>query len=145
LTGRAPADGGLRPLFRAHLPGWQLTAVETGATSPGTPDMEYCAPGGAQGWIENKMTRGWTVSFRPLQPGWISRRARLGGRVLVAVRRLSGPADELWLVDGGHVLTLQERGLRGTPVLGRWAGGPVGWDWGEVGRMLAGGTERNAL
>jgi len=82
------SDGGLRVEFRHRMPTWQWTSIESPLTAPGAPDSEYCAPGGGQGWIEFKATHAWAVKFRPLQPGWISRRARLGGSVFVAVRRV---------------------------------------------------------
>jgi hypothetical protein len=142
----SPADAGLRGEFHRRCgPGWQWSAVESGGSSPGIPDSEYCSPEGEQGWIEFKATHAWAVKFRPLQVSWIDRRSRLGGRVLVGVRRIvparrrAAAVDELWLVEGGLVRTLATEGLRGlNDVLGRWGGGPGGWDWGAVRRVLRG-------
>ncbi len=79
-------DGGLRRIFRDKFPEWQWTSIETGAVSPGTPDAEYCAPNGVSGWIEYKKADHWKVTFQPLQIPWIHKRARLGGKVFIAVR-----------------------------------------------------------
>jgi hypothetical protein len=129
-------DGGLRRELRTHLPLWQWTHIESPTTAPGCPDTEFCAPGGAQGWIECKRTAAWALSFQPLQPGWIDRRARVGGRVYVATRRLRPDCDELWLHAGADVLLLVRGGLRAAPALGVWGGGPAGWAWGEVAAAL---------
>jgi hypothetical protein len=146
-TTRAPSDGGLRALYRKHLPGFQLTAIESATTSPGVPDTEYCSPYGTQGWIENKRSDAWAVTIRPLQVAWISRRARLGGRVFIAVRRLTkgGPktqaADELWLIHGRAVEALCDGGLRAVRsdfVLCVQSGGPEAWDWGAIKDHLIG-------
>lgn len=136
MTSPSGPDGGLRRELRARLPGWQFTHVESPTTAPGCPDTEFCAPGGAQGWVECKRTAAFTLTFRPLQVGWIERRTRLGGRVFVAVRRLTlKGADELWIYPGEKVRALVDRGLRVLP-LGCWAGGPAAWDWEEVGNNL---------
>ena len=120
-------DGGLRQMFRAHFRDWQWTSIECGAVSPGTPDAEFCAPGGLSGWIEYKQTSGWKVKFQPLQIPWIHRRARLGGRVFVAVRR---KRDYLYLIPGKDVLELEETGVKNfTPISGE---GARNWDWAEV-------------
>lgn len=134
---RAPSDGGLRKLFFTHLKeGCQWTQVETWGVTGGVPDTEYCFKGGHQGWLELKQTSGWTPKIRPEQVAWISRRARMGGRVWVAVRRAQ---DELWLVPGSKVLELSEHGLRrvfrDSYV---WDGGPSSWDWAAIGRRLEG-------
>src|SRR5512139_2630800 len=110
---RTPArrpDGGLRRLFHQRLKaGCQWTAIETGAVAGGVPDSEFCFEGGAQGWLEFKVTKHWAVTFRPGQVPWISRRARLGGNVFVAVQRAGG---ELWLTHGSHIVDLAEGGLK---------------------------------
>jgi hypothetical protein len=67
---------------------------------------------------------------------WLSRRARLGGRCFVAVRRLNRGGDELWLYPGSRVVELVERGLRSDNLLGRWEGGPGRWDWDKVAEVL---------
>jgi hypothetical protein len=136
-------DGGLRQLWRTHLKTAQWTPIETGGTAGGVPDSEYCFPTGRQGWIENKRTLGWAVKFRPMQVGWLLRRARMGGTCFVAVRRLNGAEDELYLVAGRYADALQDGGLRAVTHL-RWGGGPARWNWEEVEWHLRGGSIRAA-
>jgi hypothetical protein len=135
-------DGGLRQLLRQNIPRAHWVPIETGGTGRGIPDMNYCLDG-AEGWIEGKQTSGWTVDLRPEQVAWLERRARAGGRVLIAVRRVCAPgprrvgADELWLLRGSQARMAKTLGLRGaTPegelLLGVWSGGPARWDWDEV-------------
>lgn len=151
-------DGGLRQLFRKHLPLADWQSVETGGTGRGVPDSNYCFPNpsggfGTEGWIEFKTTEGYAVRLRPEQIAWMCRRARRGGRVFVAVRRWcsAGPrreaADELWLVAGAggpELLTVGLGGLTSTPrgpkwpLLGAWHGGPARWHWPAVAALLTG-------
>jgi len=99
--------------------------------------MEYCFAGGVQGWVENKRTLGWAVTIRPEQVGWLLRRARMGGRCFIAVRRMNGKSDELYMVHGRDAERLQDNGLKGANwILGVWSGGPARWDWGQVERLL---------
>jgi hypothetical protein len=120
-------DGGLRPIFRKKFQDWHWTSIETGLVSPGTPDAEFCAPGGISGWIEFKQTSGWAIKFQPLQIPWIHRRARLGGRVFIAVRRKK---DELFVIEGSRILELEEYGLKKfSPIEGI---GARNWNWDEV-------------
>lgn len=140
-------DGGLRPLFREHLPQFDWTSVETGATAGGVPDSSFCC-GGCEGWIEFKWTGGWTVPLRPVQVGWISRRVRHGGRVFVGVRQLASPGprrdrrDRLWLLAGSAARELKVLGIADHSrlpegaVLGWWDGGPARWDWAAVSDLL---------
>ncbi|MDE2106255.1 MAG: hypothetical protein KGL39_54045 [Patescibacteria group bacterium] len=125
-------DGGLRQKFREHFPLWQWTTVETGIVSPGTPDAEFCAPGGTSGWVEFKKTDGWKITFEPLQPAWIHKRARLGGRVFVAVVRKK---TELFVLHGVEIARLVEEGVKGRQPINR-----IGrsWDWAEVEKILRG-------
>jgi hypothetical protein len=117
-------DGDLRHTFRVHLPQAQWSSIETGATEGGVPDSEYCFPDGTQGWIEFKCARrGWGVVIRPAQAAWISRRARHGGRVHIAVLR----EDVLHLLAGSQVRALQQHGLRDHTRW--WGGGPRMWPW----------------
>jgi hypothetical protein len=127
------SDGQLRQIFRKHLPEAHWQPIETWSTGQGVPDVEYCFPGGACGWIENKATQGWKVDVRPHQVAWIERRVRSGGRVFVAVRRKSA---ELYLIRGADVRRLSEEGLMGIdPILG-CEGGPARWSWGKVREIL---------
>jgi len=131
------SDGSLRTIFRDHIKRPQWTPIETGATAQGVPDMEYCFPGGVQGWVENKKTGGWAVTVRAEQVGWLLRRARMGGRCFIAIRRLNGKSDELYMVHGRDAEQLQDRGLKGANfILGTWSGGPAKWDWAAVERLL---------
>ncbi len=133
-------DLGLRPLFHARLKAeCQWSAVETGRVTPGVPDSEYCFDRGVQGWVEFKRASGWrvpTLTANALQIGWIARRARYGGRVWVAVRRVSGIADELYLVNGLYVRELAAGGLLAVERV-CWDGGPDAWDWVEIRGVLA--------
>lgn len=135
---RAPDDG-LRALFRAHLPAVHWTTVESGALAPGTPDSEGCH-GGVSFWVEYKATDAWRVALRPEQVGWHLRRARAGGRSLIAVRRrhpggprLGAPADELWLLSGRAAALLTEHRLDSPALEGLrlsvMDGGPARWSW----------------
>lgn len=131
LLGR---DGGLRPIFHARIKRCQWTAIETGGISFGVPDSEYCFEDGISGWVEFKKADGWrvpTLKNNPLQIAWIARRARLGGRVWVAVRRVKGDRDNLYLVNGVWVVKLAEGGILSVPVT-RFDGGECGWDWDQI-------------
>lgn len=139
-------DGNLRDMFQQHL--WQAhwQAIETGAIGSGTPDSNWCWDG-AEGWVEFKATTTLAVPLRPSQVAWLSRRARVGGRVHIAVRRktlggprLGRPVDELWVLQGGEAEAVLASGLsRSAPyVLGVWNGGPKVWDWEGVGLVLRG-------
>lgn len=132
-------DGGLRGLFTTHLKSWQVTPIESGHTVLGIPDVELCAPGGATCWVETKQCDGNAVRVRAGQVSWIGRRARLGGRVFVAVRR--GP--ELFIFRGHGVKALAEGGLKAAePWLeGKWDGGPARWDWASIEGIFSGAVE----
>jgi hypothetical protein len=139
-------DGGLRPEFRSRLPQFDWNSIETGAVSGGVPDSNYCC-GGVEGWIEFKWTAGWTVPLRPGQVGWICRRVRHGGRVLIGVRQRRSPSprvegrDRLWLLQGSAAREFKVRGLEHAnkcpeTLLGWWDGGPSKWDWAAVSDLL---------
>lgn len=123
-------DGGLRKLFRKHLPHVHWTSIESRFTESGIPDI-HGLYAGADFFIELKLTKGWAVNLRPSQIAWILRRVRNGGRVFIAVRRKgSNGADELYLVPGSQVRLLARRGLpRGLVWYGR---SPSHWDWPAV-------------
>jgi hypothetical protein len=127
---RNARDGGLPKMFRQHLSAAQWTPVETGATSQGVPDHEYCYPGGKQGWVEFKSSMAWAVIIRPEQVGWLLRRHRMGGRSFIAVRR---QLSELWMIEGGEAARLKADGLKGVhPLL--VCHEP--WDWAQVEKIL---------
>lgn len=137
-------DGGLRPLLRQHLPMVHWTTVESGAISPGTPDIHGCY-NSVDFWIECKVTARWGVTLRPEQVGWLLRRARAGGRGCVLIRRqcVEGPrrerADQLWLVPGARAAEARAGGLRSpeacAELLGE--GGPALWPWPALLERLA--------
>jgi hypothetical protein len=140
-------DGDLRPIFAQSLPTFHWVAVETGLLGRGIPDTEYCAPGGATGWVEFKQTTAWAVDLRPEQVAWLDRRSRMGGRALIAVRRRFVPApgsrreacDELWILPGSSARLVHDSGLRSSlsaSPLGCWTGGPRHWDWPAIARVL---------
>ena len=139
-------DGGLRALFHRNLPRPHWQSIASGYTSLGIPDDNACHEG-VEFWVEYKATRAGSDShllstFRPEQVAWLLRRHRAGGRVFVATRRVVAPGrrrvagDELYLHSGEHAIALKSRGLQGAPALGAWNGGPAGWDWDEVLRLL---------
>lgn len=132
-------DGGLRKLFRDHLPQLHWTSIETGGTGQGVADSNYLAPGGREGWVEYKQTEGWTVTLRPEQVSWLDRRHRLGGRAWIAVRRRAKagprrgpPVDELHVFHAGLAREAKSGGLRHPEVAAAalvLRGGPSRWDW----------------
>lgn len=152
-------DGGLRALFRQHLPAYHWVSIETGGTGRGIPDSEYCV-GGMTAWVEYKVTDGWAVTLRPEQVAWMLRRSRAGGRVWVVVRRKAaagprrgGAVDELWILRGMFADEIREQGLPkiqlleiGTDidaefpqhhyVVRAWAGGPARWSWDHIDVIL---------
>jgi len=137
-------DGDLRTLFRNKIKEWQWTSIETAGTATGVPDSEFCTPQGIQGWIEFKVTHGFSVNLSPLQVAWLDRRCRYGGNAWIAVRRLPTAkmyvdVDELWLMSGSHAANLKAFGLKGIPEDQRkfWCDGPGNWDWGEIAKRLA--------
>lgn len=137
-------DGGLRQLFRQHLPMFDWCSLESSSTGGGIPDSNFCHEG-IEGFVEFKQTQGWAVTLAPVQVGWVARRVRHGGRVWVAVRQRAdaGPrraaVDALWLIPGRLAREAKELGLRGPA--GACAavqrGGPSkGWDWDAVAAVL---------
>jgi hypothetical protein len=135
-------DGGLRALFLEHLPVVHWQSIESGITGLGIPDANGCW-GGHEWWVEYKQTPEWTCPLRPEQVGWLTRRARAGGRVFVAVRRHCAPRprtpgyDELWLFPGALARELKDGGIRAVPPLVAAPGGPARWPWDDVLRTLA--------
>lgn len=120
-------DAGLRRLFRAHLPLVDFVTVESSRTGRGVPDTNYCVAG-CEGWIEFKAATGWRVAIRPEQVGWAERRMERGGRVLLAVRKVT----YLILFSGDKMRRLRDERFTNVESLGEWDGGSSGWDWDEV-------------
>lgn len=137
-------DGGLRGIFRSHLPELHWNSIETGLTGSGIPDSEYCGRGVA-GWIEYKVTDNFKVKVTPktkFQIAWHERRAREGGRSFIAVRRhhsggprRGAPVDELYVYHGRDVRRVFEEGLRFLPVL-FLSGGPARWSWDAIRKLI---------
>jgi hypothetical protein len=125
-------DGGLRVIFRDHLPEFHWQSVETGGTGQGVPDANYCADG-CEGWVEYKWTDGWACTLKPEQIGWHDRRARAGGITWIAVRRRTAGGPRT-----AAAIQAKEQGLRGPGGLTWhvWTGGPSAWPWGVIGALL---------
>jgi len=140
-------DGGLRKLFREHLPMVHWQSIETGGTGRGVPDTNGCFRG-CEFWVEFKQTSGWVVSLRPEQIAWMSRRERSGGRTFIAVRRKCTPGprrqatDEIHLIRGSWAAEIASLGLKSAPdgsVCGWWHGGVAAWPWMKILGHLTGG------
>lgn len=138
------SDGGLRALMQTHLPEIHWQAIETWSTGQGVPDANGCLDG-KEFWLENKRTFGWKVDLSAQQIAWLERRARAGGRVFVAVRRMSaagprkgGASDALYIFRGTDARTLAREGLQSATLMPLCSsfGGPKSWDWAEVKRIL---------
>lgn|SRR5262245_2475813 len=131
-------DGGLRSLFRRHLPDFDYQSIEV-SFDRGIPDTNFCYRG-IEGWIEHKWTEDLSVEISPEQVAWISRRVRHGGRVFIAVRRRTKKrkktVDELWLIEGNRAGRLWEEGLSPGLARGFWEGGPKAWDWPAIGAII---------
>jgi hypothetical protein len=130
-------DGGLRALFRKHLANFMWTSIESGMTQRGIPDANYCCSG-VEGWVEYKLTKGWTVGLRPEQIAWHLQRRRMGGRSFIAVRRMNKTDDELWLYQGAHAKWLKTGGIKAICPEMTAYGGPGAWDWGRIRQTLLG-------
>ena len=135
-------DGGLRGIFFDHLPSFHWNAIESWSTGAGIPDGEFCSANGNQAWIEFKKTDGWAVRFKPGQIAWHERRARMGGRSFIAVRRRNSArgviVDELYLFRGSDSRAVFTGGVHQVRAVGKWAGGPSKWPWAQVGAFLEG-------
>jgi len=126
------SDGELRKIFRKHLRGFDLQAVETGLSGSGVPDLNGCK-NNTEFWCEMKACAHWRVSIRPMQVGWAERRIKHGGRVFVAVRRAD---TELWLFHGSMMRTLVDARIDAVPCLGHWTGGASLWNWDQIEQYL---------
>lgn len=130
-------DGGLWPLLKVWLSQWDWQRIETGGTGRGIPDCNGCCAGNDI-WVELKGTSGWSPVIRPEQVAWAERRARNGGRVFLAVRRIceAGPrresADELWLYRSEGFRSVSIMGLKPNPPALLLTGGSRNWDWAQV-------------
>ncbi len=125
-------DHGLRAEFFKNIPSAQWTAIETAPVSIGVPDSEYAFSGGVTGWIEFKYARHWKFKFSSVeQIGWIARRARLGGRVWIAVKR---GETELWMVPGSFVEQLADDGLQAVASQAHVFIKP--WEWSQIQDLL---------
>jgi len=129
-------DGGLRQLFRKHLPEFHWQAIESFVTGAGIPDANGCLDG-IEVWIENKFAKGRRrVDISPAQVGWIEQRLRHGGRVFIAVRHVTSKLDTLYLLQGNTARELIAGEVPEAVAIGTWHGGPVRWDWDAVKQLL---------
>jgi hypothetical protein len=135
-------DGGLRSLFAEHIKTAHWQAIETWSTGQGVPDVNVCL-NSTETWIEFKATATNALRISTEQVGWIERRLRAGGRVLVIVRWRcdAGPRrqarDELLIFAGADVRALMLGGISAAVPLARWDGGPRAWNWDTIAGMLA--------
>ena len=75
---------------------WQR--IETGMTGSGVPDVNGCAKG-KEFWIELKEVHsGNSLTLRPMQVAWLSKRAMNGGQVFVLARKNN--QMKLYHIDG---------------------------------------------
>jgi hypothetical protein len=138
------SDGGLRKLFTAHFNEAHFVPVESWSTGKGVPDVNYCFPGGHEGWIENKATTTLRLNISPEQVAWAERRLRCGGRIFLAARRQTtagprkGPSvDELWLFPGIAIRWLISQAMDQAPgLILKSTGGPRNWDWAGIKEVL---------
>ena len=131
-------DGNLRKIFRTKLnAGFHWQSIESPLTSGGIPDSNACCDG-REFWVEFKKVKGWRVTMRPEQIGWLERRARVGGRCFIACRK----AGTLWLCHAAPAARLLATcGLPSLPpaaLAGQWEGGPARWEWLQIKALLLG-------
>ena len=75
---------------------WQR--IETGMTGSGVPDVNGCVKG-KEFWIELKeIHSGNSLTLRPMQVAWLSKRAMNGGQVFVLARKNN--QMKLYHIDG---------------------------------------------
>lgn len=126
-------DGGLRGIFRQHLPFVHWQSVETALTGSGVPDSNACYLG-VEWWVEYKQTTTDKIKLNktiPFQVAWHERRNRAGGRTFVAVRRVhKNGSDDLFLYRGALARdVLMGNGLKNEAWLYWGVGGPTCWHW----------------
>lgn len=136
------ADGELRRIFRAHLKGFDLQAIESSVTGDGVPDQNYAHKSGVEGWIEMKRADHWRCEIRPSQVGWCERRLRYNPRIFCAVRRAR---SELWFYHGSDMRALKDKRLDEVEPLGQWTGGPARWDWAVIARLLVAAADKDPV
>ena len=129
-------DGGLRPLFRKHVPGF-WTSIESGSTGAGIPDAHVIFPNSVCCWVEFKLIKANAVTLRPHQTAWILRYCRSGGRAFIIVRQ----KETLYIFDGCTAAELARAGLKGAAPLLVTTGGPSRWDWVTATTILSGAAQ----
>jgi hypothetical protein len=131
-------DGGLRTLFRKHLPHeWDMQAIETGGTGRGIPDLNMCHPDHGEVWVEFKQTSAHATHIRPEQVAWAERRARFGGRVFLVVRRVHSltKADQIYIYSAADFRHVAISGTHHPPIY-MSEGGPSRWSWTKISAIL---------
>lgn len=125
-------DGGLRELFRQHLPDIHWVSIESPLTGAGIPDVNGCL--GREFWIEFKQCSANAVRIDKFQVAWNERRHRAGGLTFLAVRQ----KERLYLFRGQDIRAIFLYGLRGADPLLVTSDGVSTWDWPAVKRLLTG-------
>lgn len=68
----------------AHSPGVDWMRLEN-LVGTGMPDINGCL-NGVEVWVETKLVKGNRIHFEPMQPAWIRKRTRAGGKVYIFAR-----------------------------------------------------------
>ncbi|MDH3375344.1 MAG: hypothetical protein OEQ39_00035 [Gammaproteobacteria bacterium] len=86
---------------------WHASRVESHATSAGIPDVDYCYYG--DGHIELKFGDSITKkmpAIRDTQVRWMTKRAAVGGKVLMLTKLMDGPKEIYLFHKGSFILNL---------------------------------------
>ena len=93
-----PKEKNLWALLRDNIKEIHWQRIETGITGSGIPDVNGCAKG-KEFWIELKEVHsGNSLTLRPMQVAWLSKRAMHGGQVFVLARKNN--EMKLYHIDG---------------------------------------------
>ena len=145
-----PSDGGLKSLFKDHLPEIFWQPIEA-SSATGLPDMHYCFKHPeyiyCSGWIEFKLAKTNRLQHPPTpqQIAWAEQYWRQSGRVWCIVRKKNetrkNKCDELHFFHGEGMRYLSGTfgGIENVPKLyqkGKWSGGPSKWDWKAIKEIL---------
>ena len=97
-------EAGLWGLIRKSHPEGHWERIEN-RVARGTPDVNFCLPGGFEGWVELKVVSRWPVRGGPLrtphftddQRWWLRTRTKYGGRAGLLLRVDKGPRSYMML------------------------------------------------